>query len=518
MNEMVPYQQFLKLKELPMPLPAPSYSDVLKISSDFGFKFETFDRDVLMSTVDNMISSYRFLDAMPNPYREVTYSRTLGSPPKPEENPLNAWAWRCSIKGSEDGILKGKKLALKDNISLAGIPLMNGTRVLEGFIPREDATVVYRVLEAGGEIIGKAVCESFCFSGGSHTSEPMPVLNSHDHEYMAGGSSTGCAALLSSGAVDLAIGGDQGGSVRMPASWSGIVGLKATYGLVPYTGIMPIEGTLDHAGPMARSVSDVALLLQAIAGPDGMDPRQVSVVQGDYVGAAAQDCNGLRVGLLKESFEWEGRSDPEVSNLIKQSAEKLKKDGVSVQEISIPGHKDGVHIWNGIAIEGATAQMVVGNGSGWNWKGHYNLDLVDFYSRSRKRNGSDFPWTVQLVATLGQYMADKYGGHYYAKSQNLGRALANDYDRALENLDVLILPTTPMTAMKLNTDQALPEYLDSALGMIQNTCPFDFTGHPAISVPCGKIDGMPVGLMVVGRRFDEASVLRIASAIEKLTQ
>ena len=155
--------------------------------------------------------------------------------------------------------------------------MMNGTSTLEGYVPDVDATIVTRILDAGGFILGKAVCESLCFSGGSHTSDTGPVRNPHNTDYTTGGSSSGSAALVAAGEVDLAIGGDQGGSIRIPASWCGIYGLKPTYGLVPYTGIFPIELTLDHTGPMARSVADVALLLEAIAGPDGLDPRQRAV-------------------------------------------------------------------------------------------------------------------------------------------------------------------------------------------------------------------------------------------------
>jgi amidase len=500
-----------------MTLRNPTYEQIMKIASEFGFALDDCDHGEMMGVVNGMMDSYRRLDGLPNPYRESKYARTSGYKPEPQDNRLNAWAWRCSAKGRDEGLLKGKTVALKDNICMSGIPTMNGTRVLEGFIPREDATVVTRVLDAGGEIIGKAVCESFCFSGGSHTSDPLPVLNPHDNSKMAGGSSSGCAALLAAGDVDLALGGDQGGSVRMPGSWSGVVGLKATHGLVPYTGIFPIEGSLDHVAPMARTVSDVALLLQAVAGPDGLDPRQVDVTVGDFLGAADRDCAGLRVAIVKEGFEWEGRSDPAVNALVRKTADALKELGATVNEISIPEHKDGVHIWNGIAIEGATAHMVVGNGFAWNRKGHYDLDLIDFYSNARLHNAADFPMTVKLVALVGQYLTNQYGGHYYAKSQNLGRQLGGRYDAALADYDVLLMPTTPMTAMGHDVNKGLSGYMEGALGMIHNTCPFDFTGHPAISVPCGKIDNMPVGLMLVGRRFDEETVIRLARGVEKVT-
>ena len=232
----------------------------------------------------------------------VKYPRDAGWPPDPEENRFNAWAWRCSIRGAKEGKLANRSVAFKDNICVAGIPLRNGSSVLAGFIPNEDATVVTRILDAGGEIVGKAVCENFCFSGGSHTSDGNPVLNPANPEYCAGGSSTGSGALVVAESVDMAPGGDQGGSIRIPASWCGIVGLKPTYGLVPYTGIFPIEGTLDHTGPMTRTVADAALLLEVIAGPDGLDPRQSNIpeTRPSYSDALTGDVRELRIAVVKE--------------------------------------------------------------------------------------------------------------------------------------------------------------------------------------------------------------------------
>ncbi|XP_020628358.1 uncharacterized protein LOC110065549 [Orbicella faveolata] len=170
--------------------------------------------------------------------------------------------WRCDIKGASNGKLQGKTVAIKDNTCVAGVPMMNGSLTLEGFVPDIDATVVSRILDAGGNIIGKSVCENLCCSGGSFTAATGPVLNPHSSTRMAGGSSSGSAALVAGGKVDMATGGDQGGSIRIPAAACGIVGLKPTFGLVPYTGIMPIEFTLDHTGPMTRTVQDTALMLE----------------------------------------------------------------------------------------------------------------------------------------------------------------------------------------------------------------------------------------------------------------
>src|SRR3712207_4479371 len=203
------------------------------------------------------------------------------------------------------GVTGVQTCALPIYVAVAGLPMMNGTVALEGYVPEVDATVVERIPDAGGTILGKSVCESLCFSGGSHTCDTGPVRNPYDLTRMTGGSSSGSAALVAAGEVDMAIGGDQGGSVRMPAGWTGIYGLKPTWGLVPYTGAMPIEPTIDHLGPMARTTADVALLLETIAGPDGLDQRQggpqwAPPRPASYVDALTGDVQGLRVAVVRE--------------------------------------------------------------------------------------------------------------------------------------------------------------------------------------------------------------------------
>jgi amidase len=194
--------------------------------------------------------------------------------PAPQDNRLHAWAWKSSIRKIDASPLDDKRIAIKDNVAVTGLPLRNGSKLLEGLISSEDATVVSRILAAGGEIADKATCEDLCFSGGSHTSQPSFVLNPHNPGYMSDGSSSGCAALVAAGECDAAIGGDQGGSIRIPSSWCGIYGLKPTWSLVPYTGAFPIEPSLDHLGPMARTVDDLAALFDVIAGRDGLDACQ----------------------------------------------------------------------------------------------------------------------------------------------------------------------------------------------------------------------------------------------------
>jgi amidase len=498
-----------------MKIKTPTLEDIALIAGQYGLTLSDEDLESFQALMQGPLASYARIDDIVEPKPPVVYPRTGAWRPEPADNPLNAWYYRCSIKGAKTGKLKGKTVAIKDNICVAGVPMMNGTAVLEGYVPDVDATLVTRILDAGGEIAGKSVCESLCFSGASHTCDTPPVLNPHNKAHSTGGSSSGSAALVASGAVDMAIGGDQGGSIRMPASWCGIYGLKPTHGLVPYTGAFPIELTLDHLGPMTRNVTDCATLLEVIAGDDGMDPRQRNVRVDRYSRALTGDISDLRIAVVKEGFDWPGQSEADSDNCVRESAQLFKQLGAVVEDVSIPLHRDGIHIWNGIAIEGATALMIKGNSMGTNWKGYYNVALLDSYARGRLTRANDLSETTKLVMLLGQYMADNYHGRYYAKAQNLAWKLREAYDAMLKDYDLLLMPTMPMKATVIPAkDCSREEYIARALEMLNNTAPFDVSGHPAMTVPCAMSKGLPVGLMLIGRHFDESTVLRAAHAFE----
>ena len=500
-----------------MPIKHPTLDDLAVIAERYHLHPTEADLASFQALMAPTLLSYARLDQLPEPTLPVKYPRRPGYRPQPADNPFGAWYWRCEITGATSGLLAGKTVAIKDNVCVAGIPMMNGTSTLEGYVPEVDATIVTRVLEAGGTILGKAVCESLCFSGGSHTSDSGPVRNPHDPSRTTGGSSSGSGALVASGAVDMAIGGDQGGSIRIPGSWCGIYGLKPTYGLVPYTGAFPIELTLDHVGPMARTAADVALFLEAIAGPDGLDPRQRAGLRGEaYSQLLTGDADDLRLGIVQEGFHWEGLSESVVDQTVMSAAHAFERLGAQVHTLSIPWHRDGRHVWTPIAVEGATMLMVAGNSMGTNWKGHYTTSLLDIFARGWQSRADDLSETTKLVILLGQYMQDRYHGRYYAKAQNLARTLTAAYDEALRHCDLLVMPTLPMRATVIPaTNASREEYVARALEMIPNTCPFDVTGHPAITVPCGMVDGLPVGMMLIGRHGEDATVLRAADAYQR---
>ncbi len=477
--------------------------------------------------VSALVGAVRVLDHVADHLPLVRYERTPGYRPDLEEDPLHAWYRKTSIRGSATGPLAGRRVALKDTVCVAGVPLMNGASYLEGYVPEVDATIVARLLDAGAEIAGKTNCEYLCFSGESDTNATGPTHNPHRHGYSAGGSSSGSAAVVAAGEVDMAIGGDQGGSIRIPAAWCGVYGMKPTWGLVPYTGIFPVEQTLDHVGPITATVRDNALLLEVIAGPDGLDPRQSHVDPGSYADAVGDSVRGARVGVLEEGFGL-SCADHRVEETVRAALGVLEKRGAVVRPVSVPMHRLAGAIWTAIVLHGGLEMMMLGNGMGTNWKG-LHLDSLSRHQAAWRRNPEELPEPVRISMIAGEILRTTFGGRYYHKAQNLARQLGAAYDDALEEVDVLALPTVPFgprpftaearggvregvderrtsegsDAPRLETDQTV------------NTAPFNCTGHPAMSVPCGTIDGLPVGVMLVGGMYRERDVYRLAGALEE---
>jgi amidase len=497
-----------------MPVQLPSPEQMRDVAKQCGLSLSDADLASFRGLMAGSIGAYSLIDAMADEVPEVKYPRTPGYRPSSEENAHNAWYRKTAIKGAARGKLKGKRVAIKDNVMVAGVPMMNGASTLEGFVPDFDAVIVTRLLDAGAEIVGKTHCEYFCLSGGSHTNSTGPVHNPWKMGYSAGGSSSGSAVVVALGEADMAIGGDQGGSIRMPASFSGIYGMKPTWGLVPYTGIMPIEIFVDHTGPMTASVSDNALMLEVIAGDDGYDPRIKAPKVQPYAELLSGGIKGLKIGLLREGFQ-QPTAEAAVSDKVRNAAKRLGDLGARVEEVSIPAHLVGPAIWTPIGTEGLTQTMMWGDGYGLSRPDLYSVSLMDFHHGWRRR-ANDLSETTKLFLMLGTYINNIYGPRYYGKAMNISRRLTAAYDRALEQFDLLLLPTTPMKATPLPGAQASrEEYVQRALEMISNTAPFDITHHPAMSLPCGMVDGLPVGLMLVGRHFDEPTIYRAAYAFEQ---
>jgi amidase len=494
--------------------------DLIDIGDRYHIDLTENEMEIMSELVAAVMGGYDELDQYPDPLREVIPAvRIPGERPSLEEDPLNGIVRRCSVKatGGARGALSGKSIGVKDTICVAGIPMTCASRLLYDFVPDIDATIVTRILKAGGHITAVLNTDDFAFSGGGHTSAYGPGRNPTNPKHAPGGSSNGSATAPATGQVDIALGGDQGGSIRIPSSWSGIVGLKPTHGLVPYTGIVGFDQTIDHIGPMAKKVEDVALLLEVIAGKDDtcIDPRQPDKIKvPKYTEEMKRGAKDLKIAVVKEGFGTP-ESMPVVDKAVNEAAAYLKSKGASVKRISVPDHLKGVPIWNCIAIEGGIDSFYHGH-TAYQHKGYYNPRLISAMMRAIKTNGGDFSPTAKLGTLVGHYMREQYHGVFYARAQNLSRALTAAYNKVFKEFDLVLMPTTPQTAHKL---PAMPEvdrkeHISQALNMVRNTAVFDLTGHPSISVPCRGVKGLPVGLMLTGAHFDDATVLRAAHAYQ----
>jgi len=502
------------MSESPPNVRRPTEEEIRELAAHHHMSLSDDEVADFAAIIDGLFEGYERIDELADPTPEVSYhTRDPGYEPDAAEDPLNAFVRRCEVEGADDGPLSEYEIGLKDSVSLAGVEMTLGSKLFDGYVPSTDATIVTRLLDAGATITGKLNMEDMALSGSGELSATGPVHNPVDDDYLAGGSSSGSAAAVGAGDLDAAIGGDQGGSIRIPAAWSGIVGHKPTHSLVPYTGVAGLGRSFDHVGPMGSTVADCALLLDVLAGADGLDPRQGEVPTQHYSDALGTDPGEITVGVLREGFGHE-QSEQGVDETVRDALAGFEAAGAEVTEVSVPMHLDGLPIWNAIGLEEITA-TVEAECVGHYGTGFYDTQFADAFGRARRAQADDYLATMKLTLIAGQYLADEYRGHYHAKGQNLARKLADAYDEALSDVDVLAMPTTPQTAHEVDTGISRVEAIDRALNMLPNTAPFDNTGHPAISVPAGTSEGLPVGLMLVGDTFDDATVLSTAHAFER---
>jgi amidase len=492
----------------------PTRDDLQRLAQSHYFTLSPEEAEAYHAVLADIFPLIEQLDAMLEPHTPRKYpQRDPGGRPERQHDPYNAIVRRCSVVGATHGPLAGKRIGLKDNMCLAGVPMTYGSSVLQGLVPDTDATIVTRLLDAGAQIVAVLNMDNFAFSGAGDTSAYGPTLNPHSLQHLAGGSSGGSAAGLYYDDIDITMGGDQGGSIRIPASWCGVVGLKPTHSLVSYTGIGGIDQTFDHAGPMARHVADVAQTLEVIAGKDPLDPRQYDVPVQRYTAALGRDLRGVRVGLLQEGFGQEG-AEPDVEAAVRAAIDTLGTLGATITDVSVLAHRTAGCIAWGLFAEGMAA-LLHSNGMGYHYRGAYNPALADVVGKSLQAQGHDLPPQIKLVSMLGTYLRQQYHGRFYAKAQNLRPGLRASYDAVLQQVDVLAMPTTPMKAHAYRPELSIRELITHGWNMLGNTAPFDLTGHPAISMPCAKSNGLPVGLMLTGRQFDDATVLAVAHAFEQ---
>jgi amidase len=490
-----------------------------ELARSWGFSLEADEAEQLLAVAEAVFQSFDLLDSQAHSsVAPVEAIRDPGRSPEAGEDPLNAIVRFCRVRAEGcDGALSGIRLAVKDAVAIAGIPLTCGSRILQGYVPAEDSVVADRLLRAGAEVVAITNMDDLAFSGGGESSWYGPTRNPWDARRTAGGSSSGSAAALFYDGIDAAIGGDQGGSIRAPASWCGVLGLKPTHGLVPYVGIAGIDQTFDHCGPLARTAAGLAALLEAVAGPDEGDPRQRDAAAADYsaaVDGAADSLAGTRLGVVAEGFAEEIGVEPETAEAVREAIEHLRALGAETVDVSLPEHLQA----GGIAfigfVEGMTNLMESG-GNGYSWRGRYWEDLAPALAAGLQDHAQALSPQLKVTLIAGRWLRSRYAGALYAKAQNLRPWLRAAYDRALADVDALLLPTTPWRAHELEPETPLADKVLRGWANLSNTYPTDMTGHPALSLPLAEAEGLPVGVMLVGRHFDDARLLAIAAACEQ---
>ena len=451
--------------------------------------------------VDQHLKRIEVSESSLNVYVEVTADRARAEASRIDE---------ARAAGDSLGSLAGIPLAIKDNLCTQGVRTTCASRMLERFVPPYEATVTERLWASGGVLMGKTNLDEFAMGGSTETSAFGPTLNPWNTSHVPGGSSGGSAAAVASGSCLASLGSDTGGSIRQPASFCGVVGLKPTYGRVSRWGLVAFASSLDQVGPFATCVADAAELLQVIAGPDPRDSTCLKADVPDYTAALDQPIKGLKVGMIRECFEAEGL-DAEVKASVQASAAQLEALGAELVEVSCPRFNDGIATYYVIAPSEASANLARYDGVKYGFRADNAESLAAMTSCSRAEG---FGAEVQRRILIGTYaLSAGYVDAYYKKAQQVRTLIRRDFDAAFQQVDLLLTPTAPSTAFRTgaHADDPLWMYLADLL-----TIPVNLAGLPAISVPCGfSQSGLPIGVQLIGNVLEEARLLQVAHQYEQ---
>ena len=422
------------------------------------------------------------------------------------------------IEGDDDGPLAGKTVAVKDNISTEGVRTTCGSAMLDDYVPPYDATVVERLKDAGATIPGKTNMDEFGMGTTTETSAFGPVENPAAPGHVPGGSSGGSAAVVAAGDADMALGSDTGGSIRCPAAFCGVVGIKPTYGLVSRYGLVAYANSLEQIGPIAPTVEEAAELLSLLAGPDGRDATTRFDRRGtdgddghpgadaDYAAAADGDVDGTTIGVPEELVDGvEGG----VRERFEATLSDLEADGATIETVSLPSVEHAVAAYYVIAMSEASSNLARYDGVRYGVSGGFEGNWNDAFARAREAGFGD---EVKRRILLGTYaLSAGYQEKYYKKAQDARAWIRRDFESAFGMVDVLASPTMPVAppALGESLDDPLTMYLADA-----NTVPVNLANLPAISVPMGRVDDLPVGIQFVGPAFGEEGIVRLGSAVE----
>ena len=405
--------------------------------------------------------------------------------------------------------LAGVPVAIKDVMVTRGVRTTAASKILDNFIPPYDCTAVARLEAAGAVMLGKLNCDEFAMGSSTENSAYHPVRNPRDKSRVPGGSSGGSAAAVAAGMAVATLGSDTGGSIRQPASFCGVVGLKPTYGRVSRYGLIAFASSLDHVGPFANTVKDAAFMLRTIAGRDPMDSTSADVPVPDYVAELEKPVRGLRVGVAKEYFG--SGLDAEVRAAVEAAIQKLASLGCEIVPVSLPHTEYAIPAYYIVATAEASANLARYDGVRYGFRAPGTRTLAEMYRQTRD---GGFGMEVKRRIMLGTYaLSAGYYDAYYLKAQKVRTLITRDFDEAFKKLDVIAAPTAPTAAFKLGEkmDDPLAMYLADIY-----TVTADLVGIPGISVPCGETkEKLPIGLQILGKHFDEATILRVAHAYEQ---
>jgi amidase len=476
----------------------------------------------MVHAVSASLDVYTRVEELDEPRVPLKYQhRDPGHTPAVGEDPYNAFIRFCRVEGADSGPLHGKTVGVKDCIAVAGVPMTNGGRRTPVVVPTEDAVVIERLLDAGAIIAGMTNLEDLALGlgeGSAFGASRNPI----DPRFATGGSSSGSGAAVAAGQVDLALGADEGGSVRIPAAWCGLIGMKATHGLVPSYGLTYIDHTLDHIGPITKTVADNALMLEVIAGADWRDPQWVrsQPEAGEYTAMSSVGIEGFRVGVVTEALAAAGCT-PDVLEAFASAQKLLISLGAEVVDVSIP-------LWNdasafGLAVLGfGLYGMAISYGIGFSHVGRVDPLVTAAWAAQTQLQAADLPDMLKTTMLTTDHILECYQGVPIAKAQNLRIELKRQAAGALSGVDLLITPTIPNVAYELLDRRAEPGEIAErrllALSATTNTKPLDLTGHPALTVPCGSGEhGLPIGLQIIGPHFGEEAIYRAAFAFEAVS-
>jgi aspartyl-tRNA(Asn)/glutamyl-tRNA(Gln) amidotransferase subunit A len=454
------------------------------------------------SAVELATEALRFAEAendATNAYLRFSPERALASARKVDEKIAG---------GADPGALAGVPVAVKDVILTEGVTTTCGSKLLEHYVPPYDATAIVRLEQAGGVIIGKTNCDEFAMGSSNENSAYGPVRNPVALDRVPGGSSGGSAAAVAQGTAVVALGSDTGGSVRQPASFCGVVGVTPTYGRVSRYGLTAFASSLDHIGPLAKTVRDAAVLLRAIAGRDPADSTSAGAPVPDYTAALDGRVRGLKLGLPREYLN---DLTSETGDLIARGVEVLKKLGCEVREMSLPSTEYAIASYYIIATAEASSNLARYDGVRYTFRSSHSDTLSDMYRNTR---GEGFGPECKRRIMLGTYVLSAgYYDAYYLKAQKVRALIARDFAHAFQQVDAVVAPVSPFPAFRLGekVNDPLAMYLSDIY-----TITGSLAGIPCMSVPCGKTaEGLPVGMQILTRHFDETTMFRLADAFEK---